>query len=97
MVNYAAEYDEQNKFYDGRRTYLGIDPNKKEKKILLQLAALCHQGGKPLRKCSVCIDKDKTVIQKKRKGNNVWSEQDEFNNKRIIQVTISPFFFFFEA
>jgi hypothetical protein len=87
LANHVAEYDEQNKFYDGRRTYLGVDSNsKKEKKVFLQLAAVCHQTGKSLRKCSVCVDKDKTVIQKKRKGNNVWNDQDEFNNKRVIQI-----------
>jgi hypothetical protein len=94
LANHVAEYDEQNKFYDGRRTYLGVDSNsKKEKKVFLQLAAVCHQTGKSLRKCSVCIDKDKTVIQKKRKGNNVWNDQDEFNNKRVIQVEYSFFQF----
>ena len=75
-------------FVDGRRRTDGAAYDSKETGISVTAVATCASTGRRLEKCKKCREKDKSLRKRKRKRDEevLWSDQDEENNGKLVQL-----------
>lgn len=87
---YKAILDQSIQFVDGRRR-LGpatVTDDQNGNSIFISAIGTCASTGKKLIKCKRCREKDKSLRKRKRKRDEstIWSELDEENNNKLIQL-----------
>jgi len=89
---YVGEYIRFNDaitFIDGRRRNPTNQLNQnKQNALMINIMGTCGASAKLLRKCARCREKDKILTKRKRKRDEktIWSDLDDRNNSKLIQV-----------
>lgn len=90
FCGYKATLDQSIQFVDGRRRVGPATFQNKhdENSIFISAIGTCVTTGKKLIKCKRCREKDKSLRKRKRKRDEatIWSELDEENNNKLIQL-----------
>jgi hypothetical protein len=85
---YKIVFDPSITFLDGRKTSMCSTEKNDLKTISLNFIGMCSDTQNLLIKCQRCVHKDKELTKRKRKSNTntKWSELDDKNNAKLIQV-----------
>lgn len=89
LSGHPIVFDPKITFVDGRRRNPAADASGGKKVPLhFTIHGNCATTGRPLRKCKRCREKDRALTKRKRKRDesSIWSDADEENNSKIIQV-----------
>lgn len=89
LINQLVNLDDSVAFVDGRRRQDNAEPHPlPESGISITAIVTCASTGKKLDKCKKCVEKDKSLRKRKRKRDEdvLWSEQDEENNNKLVQL-----------
>lgn len=75
-------------FVDGRRRADAATHDGKSNGITVTAVATCASTGQHLEKCIKCREKDKALRKRKRKRDQeeLWQEQDEIANTKLVQL-----------